>query len=1037
MPYAEQDARTVVLRYRPSVPAAGVDLLGEMETWLTPVPMTVWEGQTREATLELAPGVYAYKYRHADGSYHLDPAHGRTLNRDGAQNSVLVVAGTPEPLLHAPRAPYLWEREDGLLCVRAALRRTAGAALSVRWDEGHGSQLTAMRRVGEEHEHWLFEALLPASSERTRYLFALPSGELVGSAGEHGAAFVHVRPARRSALAEWWKHGVMYSIFVDRFRRGGGKLGTPAHERARAGGDLWGVIEALPYLSDLGVTMLQLTPIALSPSAHRYDAIDPRVVDPALGGERALTALLEAAHARGMRVLLDIACSHVHRDHAAFRELRALGPRSPYWAWFQAYAFPFAEGPDGGYLHYPKGQWEEPLLRTDNPDVQRYLVGHFEHFARMGVDGFRVDAACSLPLTLTHAIREAVLRIRPDALVWGEITVDNAQRWLAASALDSATDFVAQAAERRFWRGELDARALSALCNRRRFYRAGTGTRALAFTANHDQARLLTLHGDASLARAAHVLLLSRAELPALYYGDELELASEQRERNWEDAWPDRAPMPWERAQEDVKSRELVRELVKLRRASSALTAGEERWLVAEDPEGGALADVLVLRRESPDEQLDVLLSRAPHMVRVRLPEAATAHAEMVLASAPARLAGDTLELPPRSAVIVRRSLAPAVQALWEGALNHAAELARAAFVSGATEVPALPERLYLTMTERCNLRCAHCITHAPRLTREGRARSLEPWLLPRLRDAFQAMSYLGFVHGGESLVAPGFFATLAYVQRARARVHGRLDIHLLSNGMLLDEERVQRLVDAGVTSLAVSLDGASPHSNDKLRIGGSFHTVVKHLERALALRARRAADLRIGISCVVGKSSLPELESLARLCVELGVDWLKLEEMYGATGCAAQELVPAGDARLLDALGRVRAQLEHAGVVFVDHTHSKPACACASDPCARAFREADDFANRAQFRPCRMLWEQAAVDPDGVVRPVDYAHGALGSLREAELLALWNGEVMQAARARILTPSTRAQRERCVAGEPAQPCESSLRSGASSNART
>jgi MoaA/NifB/PqqE/SkfB family radical SAM enzyme len=320
-------------------------------------------------------------------------------------------------------------------------------------------------------------------------------------------------------------------------------------------------------------------------------------------------------------------------------------------------------------------------------------------------------------------------------------------------------------------------------------------------------------------------------------------------------------------------------------------------------------------------------------------------------------------------------------------------------------------------MTERCNLRCAHCITHAPRLTREGRARSLEPWLLPRLRDAFQAMSYLGFVHGGESLVARDFFATLSYVQAARARVHARLDIHLLSNGMLLDVECVQRLVDHGVTSLAVSLDGGSAATNDKLRIGGSFQRVVKNLEAVLALRARTGADLRVGLSSVVSKSSLAELERLAALCVELGLDWLKLEEMYGATGCAAEQIVPAGDTGLLAALERVSQRLQRAGVVFVDHTRSKPACACASDAdtASAAFRAADDFANRAQFRPCRMLWEQAAIDADGSVRPVDYTHGVLGSLQHDELLELWNGEVVRAARALALTRLSRPARERCA----------------------
>jgi MoaA/NifB/PqqE/SkfB family radical SAM enzyme len=245
--------------------------------------------------------------------------------------------------------------------------------------------------------------------------------------------------------------------------------------------------------------------------------------------------------------------------------------------------------------------------------------------------------------------------------------------------------------------------------------------------------------------------------------------------------------------------------------------------------------------------------------------------------------------------------------------------------------------------------------------------------------------------------------------------VHGRLDIHLLSNGMLLTPERVERLIAHGVTSLAVSLDGASVHSNDKLRLGGSFHTVVKNLEAALTLRARTNADLRIGISTVVSKSSVRELDALALLCAQLGVDWLKLEEMYGATCVAVEELVPAGDAQLVEGVAKLEAHLQEHGVVFVNHLESKRACACAAGPSDLAFRSADDFANRAHFRPCRMLWEQAAVDPDGTLRPVDYSHGALGSLLDSSFIELWNGDAMRAARAAQVRHLSASAREQCA----------------------
>jgi hypothetical protein len=89
--------------------------------------------------------------------------------------------------------------------------------------------------------------------------------------------------------------------------------------------------------------------------------------------------------------------------------------------------------------------------------------------------------------------------------------------------------------------------------------------------------------------------------------------------------------------------------------------------------------------------------------------------------------------------------------------------------------------------------------------------------------------------------------------------------------------------------------------------------------------------------------------------------------------------------------------------VVLVDHLAPPAACVCSGAPDAIAFRAADDFANRATFRPCRAAWEQAAIDPDGTVHAIDYAGPVLGSLLDAPLLALWNGPSALSLRQRAL----------------------------------
>ena len=112
---------------------------------------------------------------------------------------------------------------------------------------------------------------------------------------------------------DWVKHAVFYQIFPDRFRRSAQAeaipgvtfkaWGTDPAEQGFQGGDLWGIIEKLDYLQELGITALYLNPIFSSASNHRYHTYDFMQVDPLLGGNAALRALLDSAHARGMKIV--------------------------------------------------------------------------------------------------------------------------------------------------------------------------------------------------------------------------------------------------------------------------------------------------------------------------------------------------------------------------------------------------------------------------------------------------------------------------------------------------------------------------------------------------------------------------------------------------------------------------------------------------------------------------------------------------------------------------------------------------------------
>ncbi len=971
--------KRLVVRFRPERPMSTVELRGDFHHWLAPIPMRVGADGWWEAEVPVEVGVYEYKFHLAGGEWALDPGNPRTRSRDGSSNNLAVVGGAAEPVLHAPASPFVHREDDGRLCVRAGLRRGHGESLTVRWDEGAGVRRTRMARVGEEDQHLLFEAHLPGAGRAVDYLFVLTDGGAVGAEG--GAAQPFRVELRRAPPGppDWWRSAVLYTVFVDRFRRAG-QLGwresTRWDREFRAGGDLDGVVDALPYLVDLGVDVLHLTPIGISPSVHRYDCVDPRRVAPELGGEPALDRLIEAAHAAGLRLLLDLTVTHVDRDFFAFRDVRERGQRSPYWDWFHIERYPFLDGFEPGYRHYQKGQWREPLLDTDNPEVRAYLTETFAGWVDRGVDGFRIDAASDVPVDLVREIRRAVSRRNREAVVFGELIPGNLERW-TADAVDAATDFVDQEITYDWlWRRRGSAAASARAYQRRRFTRGGPGWSSIGFVGTHDQPRLATLTGDARVARLGQLLILTRQAVPMFYYGDEIGLRA-AAPGGFEDSWPDRQCMEWDRSRWDAETHALCRSAIALRRATPALGRGDEQFF------DSGPAEVIGFRRRLGDQVIDVLLNGSDqHQVALLGDDAPAA---VLLALGEVTVTGGAARLGPYAGVVLdrTRSLEPEI-------LDHNRALCDLAFRDRSELVPGYPANLYLTVTETCNLRCRHCITGAPALTASGRARTAQPWLLDALAGGFAAADYFGFAHGGESLTAPVFFDVLSAIRRARG---GRpYQVHLLSNGMLLDRATVGRLIDHGVTSLMVSIDGATAEVDDSIRCGGDFARVTAHIEGAIALRRARGADLRIGISMVLGRENLDQVAAMGRLAVELGVDWLKLEETFPATSFARRDFVEPASPEVVEAMAGLRDAVGDR-LVVVDHL--------APDPEDPEFRAADDFANRVEFVPRRAAWDQACVDPDGTVHLVDYAGPVLGNLRQTRFDELWNGPVAREQRRR------------------------------------
>ena len=330
-------------------------------------------------------------------------------------------------------------------------------------------------------------------------------------------------------------------------------------------GDLDGVTAKLDYLKALGIDGIWLMPINPSPSYHGYDVTDYRAINPQYGTLADFRRLLDAAHARGIRVIMDLVVNHTSDHHPWF--LAARDPDDPHHGWYgwagrgaDLHATSATGGPAWhtlGKQHYLgvfTGQM--PDLNFDTPAVRAAVTDIGRYWLAMGVDGFRLDAARHVyvdfpgqaddPQVLRRnlhwwsAFRDAMAAVRPDVYLVGEVTRDDPGQlapWFGS--LDAVFDFplatqLIQSA--RTERNDGLARLLG------RIAAAIPAGQDAPFLSNHDQERVMSqLAGNAQHMRTAAAMLLTLPGESFIYYGEELGMRGTKPD-------PDlREPMRWHR----------------------------------------------------------------------------------------------------------------------------------------------------------------------------------------------------------------------------------------------------------------------------------------------------------------------------------------------------------------------------------------------------------------------------------------------------------------------------------------------------------
>ena len=420
---------------------------------------------------------------------------------------------------------------------------------------------------------------------------------------------------------EWLYGGIIYHIFVDRFRKSGkcapkdyaimnddweggipqfaDKPGGYVENNMFFGGDLYGVIEKLDYINSLGVNCIYLSPIFEAYSNHKYDTADYMSIDSMFGGEEAFSKLIKEAKKRGIRIILDGVFNHTGSDsiyfnkNGRYKELGAYqSKKSKYFEWYNFRSFP------DDYECW----WNVKILPRVNSDKESYRKfilgdgGVIEKWAKKGVAGFRLDVADELSDSFLSELNSKLKSICPDGMVYGEvwedasnkIAYDKRKKYFLGGELDSVMNYPVREALIKFIKyGDT---SVADVCETLySHYPKNASDLLMNVLGTHDTERILTVLGTdgsekytnkelsvkkmteaevkeaTALLKIAYTLIATLPGIPCIYYGDEAGMQGYRDPFN-------RMPYPW--GKENTELIELYKSVGALRRAEKLYRKG-------------------------------------------------------------------------------------------------------------------------------------------------------------------------------------------------------------------------------------------------------------------------------------------------------------------------------------------------------------------------------------------------------------------------------------------------------------------------------
>lgn len=474
-----------------------------------------------------------------------------------------------------------------------------GATGFAAWD----GQPSPMRLARELKYHYIWSITLRPPFKREQYYFSISDGTNTLLMFEDGfySPEKASKPGRLKQYFKfpwlnasdvftppaWVNDTVWYQIMPDRFRRGRTESkrfplrkwtdSKNIHFRDFYGGDLKGITEKLPYLQQLGITGIYLTPIFLSNSNHKYNSFSYETIDPDFGTEDDLKQLVDTAHSLGIRVMLDAVFNHSGTEFAPWQDVMKYGPESKYWDWFFVNQWPQPPLPgkteDGRFYSFAfTGMM--PKLNTNNPEVAEYCLNRCRYWVEnWNIDGIRFDVGNEVSHTFLKKLNQGLKALKPDIFLLGEIWHDSLQ-WLQGDEYDSTMNYPFLECVHNFWLDNQDSTELMYALNRcYSMYPEQVNNVLFNFLDTHDTMRVLTRCGSKDIFYQQLALLMTMPGSACIYYGTEIAMEGGDD--------PDcRRPMPWDQIASgecDDDLRETAA-LIALRKAFPQLRRGHILW---------------------------------------------------------------------------------------------------------------------------------------------------------------------------------------------------------------------------------------------------------------------------------------------------------------------------------------------------------------------------------------------------------------------------------------------------------------------------